>query len=682
MASPLGLTFDLSKNGPSVGRPHKVFEGGGAGQKVKSLFNNASVFSPFPIGAVNPQTGTPNKIKTFSQVHNNDIYDTSISSIIKYTSKKPSMKLDFIDFAYLRYLGVYPNNRLIVARRFGAGVGNDLNNIKTPPLAKLVSWIPETEENFLSVSYNELYVDADASYVEVLNEIGKDTRLSKDDPNAIGDFAAGGLSFLPFPGLTEPLQRAVMAKFGLVDDPYNLPLGNPNLIREARRRKTVTKDQAGSGLACTMEIKMVVEYEQKFINGVDPSLVYLDIIQNAIYFGTSDAAFQMGKGFATGANKILQNLISGDYKAIYDSLEKIVGEIFAVVRGAVNDLVEAFINPPDENLKEQGGKIKAALRGAFAVGKEALGAVIGKYKHRLMGITNALTGSPSTPWHITIGNPKKPIFSSGDMELTKVNLDLGKVLAFNDLPSTIKITLSFQNARPLGAQEIFNRLNSGIGRTSIVANIQTETPRKNDGTIDQSAGPQKQTVVTKTFDASPSGGESATFSDVLYATTDGDGVPYYSYNDPDNPSTANSGTIADTRQPVNVGEATVNDQGKLQNPNSANQPNLQPSAQSGNGAPASQPIPAATSQATVPAVNTPLTTDTAKQATDRELTARRNRVNEESAQAARDYASLSADPGAQFDPTKQNQLANVKAKMTTLNQENKMIQNEQKSRRA
>ncbi len=51
----------------------------------------------------------------------------------------------------------------------------------------------------------------------------------------------------------------------------------------------------------------------------------------------------------------------------------------------------------------------------------------------------ALSGTPSGYWHCTIGNPKKPFFSCGDLITTSVTLSFGKVLAYNDLPSTIKI---------------------------------------------------------------------------------------------------------------------------------------------------------------------------------------------------------------------------------------------------
>jgi len=687
MASPLGLTFDISNNGISVGNPYKVYDGG-IGQKVKSLFNGSSVFSPFPDGDVDPKTGFPLRIKKQVDIHNNDIYDTSVGSIVKYTANKPSMKLDYIDFAYLKNLGVYPNNRLIVARRFGSAVGNDLNSMKIKPMATMVSWVPEKDDSFLKITYSEKWVEADASYVDVLYDIGKDIRVSKDDTNAIGNFAAAGLNMLPFPGLTEPLQRAVMAKFGLVDDPYNLPLGNPNLIREAKRRFTVSADQAESGLVCDIDVTMEVEYEQKFINGVDPSLVYLDIIQNALTFGTSEAAFQMAKPFATGANKNLQDLVSGDYKAIYEALTQVVTAIFDEVRNLAKKMVNLLESPPDIKIENVKDKVEEALVGAFTTTGKAFSATIGKYKHRLMGITNALTGSPSTPWHITIGNPKKPIFSSGDMLLSSVNMDLGKVLAFNDLPSTIKFTLNFKNARSLGSQEIFNRLNTGKGRSYIPVNIQSEVNIKNDGTLDQSAGPSRKNINTKTFDASPNGGEGATFSDVQYATTNGDGDYYLPY---ENSSDTSSGTVGANRGPINMGESVVDSNGRLQNPRDLNTNNLQPSVQSGLGpisqtsasaytSPNSQILVKADTTNIQPNVGTtPLSGAALRTASNTELSSRLSNIDKESKSISKQHIQLSSSPANETPSERENRLAQLNSldsKILSLDQEYKNIKKE------
>ena len=464
MASPLGLTFDSSPNSTKIGTYNVVDS-----KAVKSLFNG-SQFSPFP-SDVDIQSGNVTKIRNASEVHGDDIYDTSISSLIKYTNqdkKMEAMKLTAADFAYLKNVGVYPNNRLIIARRFPSGVSNDLTSLQSiEPMSTLISWVKDGDD-FISVSYNEEWESSPASFEDVLNQIGEDVKSSKDNNMGnLGGAAAAAFNAIPFPGLMEGIQYQVMKNMGLTDAGIgNSPLGNPNLIREATMRKVLgTKGQAGSGLSAKFSVTMVVEYEQKFINGVDPTLVYMDIIQNALTFGTSDASFQFNSAFATGTKSIIADLISGDIGAVANALAKFVTSLLDAISNIGKDIIDALVKGSDSKSgKPSTESILSAVKSAFAA---TVGHVISKFKVKLIGIANALTGSPSAPWHVTIGNPKKPLFCSGDMLCKKVTLTLGKNLAFNDLPSYIKIELTLESARNLGAQEIFNRFNTGKGRSYV-----------------------------------------------------------------------------------------------------------------------------------------------------------------------------------------------------------------------
>jgi len=105
--------------------------------------------------------------------------------------------------------------------------------------------------------------------------------------------------------------------------------------------------------------------------------------------------------------------------------------------------------------------------------------IIAKYKVRIASVISAWTGSSSAPWHVTIGNPKKPFFSSGDMVCESVTLKFGAVLSFNDLPSTIDVKIKLKPARNLGLQEIFERFNTGAGRSYIALSDSFESDAPN-----------------------------------------------------------------------------------------------------------------------------------------------------------------------------------------------------------
>jgi len=122
----------------------------------------------------------------------------------------------------------------------------------------------------------------------------------------------------------------------------------------------------------------------------------------------------------------------------------------------------------------------------------------------------AMSGEPSTPWHVTVGNPKKPIFSSGDMLCQKVNIEFGPTLAFNDLPSTIIVKFNLVGARTYGLQEVFEKFNNGSGRAyeSLPTNFDTQvtgnnhTPNNKDATEAKLDNDQVQKIANNNSETS------------------------------------------------------------------------------------------------------------------------------------------------------------------------------------
>jgi hypothetical protein len=410
---------------------------------------------------------------------NNDekLNKTSLVDIIQYLQGWDSTFVDFADFAYLKNLGVYPTNRLMIARRFSVPTQNNLYKIKDKPMATLVSWVPD-DTDFLSISFGENWVGTnETSFTDVFSDAFDDLGpLNPFKKGKAGESASKGFNITQFPGITEYIQATVREKLGLnEDDPeysrFNPPSGNPNLIKEGSRRATTGTEDASrpfSGLEGKFAISFSTEYELKFVNGVDPSLVYLDIIRNSLVFGTSKSVNVLGVDVETSFAKTLNGLLNGDFESVQKTLT-------AVIDG----ISEALKNSADKWLEEQKKKrqtpppppIPGEEPEATSVRlfKDLLGDLtqfqFSKYRIRLLSIIQVMTGAPSAYWHITIGNPKKPIFCSGDMVCGNVTMKFGKVLSYNDLPSTIQIDFTLTSARNLGGQEIFDRLNTGQGRT-------------------------------------------------------------------------------------------------------------------------------------------------------------------------------------------------------------------------
>jgi hypothetical protein len=454
-----------------------------------SLFTGGSIVTAWPnigkIGSDEPSLGIgEDDLKGVSRktLHNNDIYDTSILNIIEKTANT-SAQLRPSDFAYLKNLGVYPNNRLVIARRFGGPINDDIFAKGNPPLAVMITWRTPAEE-FLEMSFGEEWIEAKADFTELLNNIGQDLLKMGGAGSAMG--AAFGA--IPLPGFTESITRNVLAKLGVYDENAGqsaLPAGNPNLIKQAKRRKTVGYSEAGSGLKCTCSVKMMVEWEQKFISGLDPTIVFMDILSTCLRFSTSPGAdYGLSKKFAAklvtwvrNPRQMVKDFASSLGAAIKAAKDEVIKFITDDFEKQKTDAPEEDPNAPPEDpedkkeptekekLEEEKTSMLKIVEDQLNVLINAIGGslekTVQKYEHEVRGIVAALSGAPSTPWHVTIGNPLRPVFCSGDMYTDTATLKLGSTLAFNDLPSNITLDFTLQNARPWGLQEIIAKFNTG-----------------------------------------------------------------------------------------------------------------------------------------------------------------------------------------------------------------------------
>ena len=463
------------KDGNIINSPVSLFSGGSLPNFWANIKTAGTDLDP---------TGASGSYNGFSRndLHNNDVYDTSLLNIIEKLSFSKMAALRPQDFAYLKNLGVLPNNRLMIARRFLSPVkDNIMGKGGTAPKSILISWKPEGED-FLDISFGEIYEDAKADFTEVLNSIGEEFSSKGGGTKGLGTGLGKAVGLIPLPGFTEQIRRDFLAAIGILDkdgEDAVLPSGNPNIIKMAKKRKTIGYDQAGNGLKCTVSIKMVVEYEQKFISGIDPTIAWMDIISNILVFGTSKSTnYGLSDKFRGKIDTWTSNpsvLLSDIATGLKSALNSIIDEIKKKIEN-VQGLIKNGDNKP-ENSKSKNELLKETFEASktFAndllnkikdAGLDAFIKTIKKYKVELMGIANALSGAPSTPWHITVGNPLRPVFCSGDMYMSEdVKMTLGSTLAFNDLPSNIKVEFTLTNARPWGLQEILAKFNTGHLRT-------------------------------------------------------------------------------------------------------------------------------------------------------------------------------------------------------------------------
>lgn len=472
-SSPLGLILEGD---------FSYGDGGNSRFSTKNTLNKTSA---------NSKSGLvqhPLTLQSPDTVHVDEVYDIGTFNIIRQLENYPTMKLKWADFAYCRDYGVYPNNRLVVCRRFDHPMIDDLTfsgkDGASEPISTLITWMPESTE-ILSFNFGESWVEAQASFKDLLNDVGDDMGLGKINFK-LGDALSAGMNLVSLPGFTQGLQRAILGEAGLIDKSSVdiIPSGTPNLIKESMQRKLIKDETPGSGLVGKFSVVVKCAWEQKFISGVDPTLIYYDILQTILAFGGSQAVFYLGKrsnlgglGAALedflkpgGATRLIKKVVES-FAAALNKLTKeineLVGKFFDSNYGEKDsggggaektaDQIEADEKANrDKTISDAQGQVSGIIKG-FA------DTIIKKYRVQALGVVTTLTGLPSTPWHITIGNPLRPIFSSGDMLTQDVKVNLGAQLSFNDLPSYIECEFTLASARNLGIDEIIEKLScSGI----------------------------------------------------------------------------------------------------------------------------------------------------------------------------------------------------------------------------
>lgn len=536
-SSPLNLTLDSTSTAPGL----KVGTYG-PGTNINSLFNtphkNTIRWTPWPTGKLGTaSTGSGSASTTYfgstpparSTIHSDEIYDTSINSIINYcqgVKYTPSggaewypMWIKPVDFAYLRDVGVYPNNRIVICRRFDSAVGNDLTQVADEAISTIISWIPDGKD-FVDFSFGEKWDAAAVSFTEILNSAGKD---AGPVTAGLGKYLEEGAHFIPLPGFTEEMQRKMLSGLKVGGQPLlnqsdssTIPSGDPNLIKEAKQRHLTGYDDSGSGLKCDFKIEVEAKWEQKFIGNIDPTLAWMDIMQTILRFGTSPSRFYLGSGdVASKMEQFLtemQNNPIGKIHELIDSMVKAMAEIIKSVGEAISSAAKEVVSNPIQAGNKALTGISDLIKG---ITESVIRNMIDKYKIKIIGVLRALTGAASGPWHVTIGNPKRPIFCSGDMLCENVTIQMGDKLAFNDLPSSITAKFTLTNARPLGLQEILSRMNTGYARTVTTRKTIDESSfqeYKQQDVTHYDSGFTTNTATGETRATPPVGGQSVTNS--------------------------------------------------------------------------------------------------------------------------------------------------------------------------
>lgn len=402
---------------------------------------------------------------------------------------------DYSDFLYCEHLGEMPNNYLITLRRFAAPVGDHINHNyyefgdssvsasrnsgksyrmqKSPAdLGRMVTWLGvdgNNMEDILSYNYSMPWSEERAQWQDLQSRpqnagvLGglfnmSDAGFQQQQTNGMADPYMGGLtdagigatSKIPYVG---GAAHSVLGPFfgGGTTAPYNAsdfapwndnhkPYGPVNVIKKTYINK------GDEGLSFSQDISLNFSYELRSYDGINPKSAFLDLIGNILGVTYTTGDFWGGgyRSFGAQASNKYTNLPlfqNGNKPKGFESFIDNVGQALSSMMNSITG---------GEGLSFDG--IMNALSNIGAGVTASLTNKMGRPQRQFM--QSLLSPAPTGLWHLTIGNPKHPIMSIGNLIISDCKITHSGPLGLDGFPTHLQVKVTLKHGKPRSAREI------------------------------------------------------------------------------------------------------------------------------------------------------------------------------------------------------------------------------------
>lgn len=430
----------------------------------------------------------------------------------------------YADFMYCKDLGKISNNHMITLRKFAFPVGDNIfrssvtttaDEGKNDPMSsvgdvgRMITWF-DTDDNKLSDIMSYEY---EASWKKLDAKIQQLDSQEDDEGRGIAGKIINNLS----PGYN--LQSAhginsggllgkLMNSMGIGASTHEYQHNDVALGRNYDNNKVYTPRDTiwdthiyEGKLTFKHEFTLNFSYKLRAYDNINPKSAFLDLLGNILTVTYRKGTFWGGRNEILGAkpnkagwqkyNNILKGLsdAGGDlWKNIFHlegantdsmlgALSQFNGALLDIVKGAGLD-IGSMANNALQSAKdflsgnmtasEVGDKIKnGAQKAAKGVQKLNLGqAMMGSINNKLgrpalYAFDSLLTGAKVGLWHVTIGNPKNPIATFGNLILTNAKITHSGPLGFDDFPTELHVSVSLKHAMSRDATEISKMYTKG-----------------------------------------------------------------------------------------------------------------------------------------------------------------------------------------------------------------------------
>lgn len=423
-----------------------------------------------------------------------DLSNCSIKELVKLSSQKNSIlghaRYRYADFMYCKDLGKISNNHLITLRRFSDPIWDNITTCVTGKngypqeifgdVGRLVTWFGTEDnklENILKYTVKSSWKHLDAKIEEKASEEDNENRGAFG--KIINTFSAGIIqASANGMGSNNNLWNNIAAKAfnGSVLGkylPYNSTgnteneklMSNYDKNKVYEPKNTVQDTHIYEGkLTLEQSITLKFCYKLRAYDNINPKSAFLDLIGNILavtyrkgeFWGGSrkligtqrnEAAWKRVESIKqkgiSGTQDALRNMLNGEYDFNFN-FNKIVDSIKNFDPSKVGDFIKNAVS------SNSFSGIMSAIAGN-TLGRPA------RYAWQSL-----LTGDAVGLWHLTIGNPKNPIASIGNLILEEATIEHSGELGLDDFPTDLTVTVKLKPGRSRDLTEVSKIYTKGI----------------------------------------------------------------------------------------------------------------------------------------------------------------------------------------------------------------------------
>lgn len=487
--------------------------------KPKDNANSSTQTDTSPERPKTVETWTEMKVNLAPQSKNIDLSDCSIDTLVKLSEQRATSligrtgiselgvaKYRYIDFMFCRDLGKIPNNHLLTLRKFTRPVGDNINTrlpkSDTPynfnqsmDVGRLVTWFGNGDnklEDIIKYNYAATFKQLDSKIQQVDSQedeestgiIGKMVNTINPRYNqAMSQGRTGAHNFIS--QLGGRYLSTSFANFGRGGQYERHDIFTPydhHKVYEPKNTIQSTHVYEGK-LTFSQEFTIKFSYKLRAYDNINPRAAFLDLIGNILAVTYRSGTFWGGSRMFRGAppNKVGTAKVNAFLDRTFDTLGGIgnnllsgnldIGGTLGSIWGAVKQIAsDAFNTAKSLALGNTSTKGKSPLQVIGAIVKHTglWHGVQGMIKNGLgrpavYALDSLLTGDNVGLWHLTIGNPRNPIMSIGNLIIDKSEITQSGPLGLDDFPTDLMVSVSLKHGRPRDSAEIQKMYTKGSG---------------------------------------------------------------------------------------------------------------------------------------------------------------------------------------------------------------------------